>query len=92
VTNTPLSFDPVQHPKHYKLRVNGQPIEAWDLLDSLFGRNPTLWNAAKYLFRVGSGGKDNDLQDLKKCRQFLSREIDRLEHLENAVNVTAVKK
>ncbi len=71
--------------------LNGKMVEAWDLLDALFYRNPTLWNAGKYLFRVGNGGKDNDLQDLKKCRQFLSREIERLEQVEAAANISKVK-
>ena len=87
----PIPFDPVKHPRHYKLMLNGKMVEAWDLLDALFNRNPTLWNAGKYLFRVGNGGKDNDLQDLKKCRQFLSREIERLEQVEAAANISKVK-
>ena len=78
-------YDIVGKPKHYMVNVGKHRLESWDILDALFRRNAILWNAGKYLMRVGTGGKDDDLQDLKKCRQYLSREISRLEALEKAV-------
>ena len=67
--------DPVQRPSHYLLHLPSGQIESWDVLDALHGKNPNLWNAGKYLFRVGNGGKNNDTEDLKKARQYLNREI-----------------
>ena len=55
------------------------------MLDALFRNNAHLWNTGKYLFRVGNGGKNNDLEDLKKARQYLNREIDRLEKVDAIV-------
>lgn len=81
----PVWYDLVDKPRHYMINVGKHRLESWDILDALFRRNAMLWNAGKYLMRVGAGGKDNDLQDLKKCRQYLSREISRLEALEKAV-------
>jgi hypothetical protein len=77
--------DFVFHPRHYKFRVNGTDMESWDILDALFRNNAHLWNTGKYLFRVGNGGKNNDLEDLKKARQYLNREIARLEKVDAIV-------
>ncbi len=73
--------DPVKEPPHYQILVNNTPLEAWDISDALFYNNALLWNVLKYLIRVGSGGKSDDLQDLKKARQYLDREIARRESL-----------
>ena len=77
--------DFIFQPRHYKFRVAGKDTESWDVLDALFRNNALLWNTTKYLFRVGNGGKNNDLEDLKKARQYLSREIARLEQSKAAV-------
>lgn len=60
----------VNHPAHYGGADNPyeaiKVIEAWDL-----GFN--LGNTVKYISRVGK--KDAPLQDLKKARWYLDREI-----------------
>ena len=67
--------DPVNHPPHYQ---NADPayeaikvIEAW-------GLGFCLGNTVKYISRAGKKA-DPALQDLKKARWYLDREISRLE-------------
>ena len=80
-----VKADFVFYPRHYKFRVNGTDMESWDILDALFRNNAHLWNTGKYLFRVGNGGKNNDLEDLKKARQYLNRAIDHIEAVDAKV-------
>lgn len=68
-TSTP---DPVTHPAHY--RSGG--IEAIDVIEA-FGLGFRLGNVLKYLLRAGRKGVA--LEDLKKARFYLDREISRLE-------------
>lgn len=59
-------------------------VEAWDVLDAAFPNNPHLWNAGKYLLRLGrKGGEAKRLEDLRKARQYLDRAIERLEESKN---------
>lgn len=54
-------------------------VEAWDVLDAAFPQDPLLWNAGKYLLRQGrKGGEEKRLEDLRKARQYLDRQIARL--------------
>lgn len=64
--------DPVNHPAHYTMgRVEViDAIEAWDL-------GFHLGNAVKYIARAGRKG--DALEDLKKARWYLDREIARRE-------------
>ncbi len=65
--------DPVNHPDHYGGEANPyeciKVIEAWGL-----GFN--LGNVAKYISRAGK--KTSSLEDLKKARWYLDREINKL--------------
>ena len=67
-----VEFDPVTKPKHY--HINGlEPItaiEAWNL-------GFCLGNTVKYIARAEL--KENKLEDLKKARWYLDREITNLE-------------
>ena len=68
-----MAHDPVNSPAHY-LAVPG--IEAIDVCEHFsFCRG----NALKYLWRAGLKG--DELEDLKKSRWYLDREIARFEHL-----------
>ncbi len=62
--------DPVNHPKHYGGADNPyeaiKVIEAWDL-------GFCLGNAVKYIARAGK--KSSRIEDLKKARWYLTREI-----------------
>jgi len=66
------SYDPINHPKHYN--VGGvetiTAIESWEL-------NYHLGNCVKYISRAGRKG--DRLEDLKKARWYLEREITNLE-------------
>lgn len=64
--------DAVDHPPHY----NGHPsgVECIDVVEHM---NFNLGNAVKYVWRAGSKG--DLLEDLKKARWYIDREIERLE-------------
>lgn len=51
-------------------------VESWDVLDAAFPSDPLLWNCGKYLLRQGrKGGEEKRLEDLRKARQYLDRQI-----------------
>ncbi len=64
----------VEHPQHYGGADNPHEaikvIEAWNL-------GFCLGNTVKYISRAGK--KDNRLQDLRKAKWYLDREIAKLE-------------
>lgn len=64
--------DPVNHPPHY----NGHPsgVECITITEHM---NFCIGSAMKYLWRAGRKGPA--LEDLKKARWYVDREIQRLE-------------
>jgi len=66
-----MEFDSINHPSHY---LAGNGIEAIDVIES-FQLNFHLGNVVKYLLRAGKKGPA--LDDLKKARWYLDREIAR---------------
>lgn len=71
-TTETINKETVNHPNHYN--IGGIEvidfIESWDLKFS-------LGNAIKYIARAPY--KNNELEDLKKARWYIDREIQRLE-------------
>jgi hypothetical protein len=67
-------FDPVNHPQHYGGADN--PYEAIKVIEA-WGLGFNLGNSVKYVSRAGK--KDDIVQDLKKARWYLDREIANLE-------------
>ena len=68
-----MTHDSIHRPAHYAEGRIYEPIaviEDWDL-------NYRLGNTVKYISRAGR--KQNALEDLKKARWYLDREIDQLE-------------
>lgn len=63
----------VNHPSHYN-----QGIETIDVIES-WGLNFSLGNAIKYILRAPHKGKE--LEDLRKAKWYLEREIKRLENI-----------
>ena len=54
-------------------------VESWDVLDAAFPSDPLLWNCGKYLLRQGrKGGEGKRLEDLRKARRYLDRQIAQL--------------
>lgn len=54
-------------------------VESWDVLDAAFPSDPLLWNCGKYLLRQGRKGEEEKrLEDLRKARQYLDRQIAQL--------------
>lgn len=80
--------EPVKSPDHYtwlgqslaELGLSDAAnVESWDVLDAAFPSDPLLWNCGKYLLRQGrKGGEGKRLEDLRKARQYLDRQIARL--------------
>lgn len=64
--------DPVNHPKHYTSHPSG--VECINIVEHFGFR---LGNAVKYIWRAALKG--NCLEDLKKARWYLDREISKLE-------------
>lgn len=62
--------DPVNSPAHY---THG-PVEVIDVIEG-FGLGYHLGNVVKYLLRCGHKG--DAIEDLKKARWYLDREISR---------------
>ena len=61
----------VNHPQHYNKGIEAiDIIESWDL-------NFSLGNAIKYILRAPH--KSNQIEDLKKAKWYVEREIERLE-------------
>ncbi|MER6086557.1 DUF3310 domain-containing protein [Streptomyces bluensis] len=69
-----VKADSVNHPGHYTWLPNG--LEVIDLTEHM---NFNRGNAVKYLARAGRKSKQTELEDLKKARWYIQREISRLE-------------
>lgn len=67
--------DNVSHPPHY--------AEGWsngaEVIDITENLNFNRGNAIKYIARAGKKNADTEIEDLKKARWYVEREIDRLE-------------
>jgi hypothetical protein len=66
------TFDPVEKPAHYNLHPSG--VECIQVTEHY---NFNIGNAIKYLWRAGL--KNDQVEDLKKARWYVDREIQRLE-------------
>lgn len=87
-TGAERSGEAVESPGHYtwlgqSLAALGlsdaSNVESWDVLDAAFPSDPLLWNCGKYLLRQGrKGGEEKRLEDLRKARQYLDRQITQL--------------
>lgn len=69
--------DDVNHPSHY---ASATGMEAIEVIEAFFHGNAFLANTFKYIARAGKkGGEAKRLEDLKKARWYLEREIKREE-------------
>lgn len=74
-----LNPDMVAHPPHYRHPSGVECITVTEHMTFLRG------NAVKYLWRAGAkGGPTQELEDLKKARWYLDREIGNLERQQGA--------
>lgn len=65
--------DPINHPSHY----TSHPVaECIDIVEQF---NYNRGAAIKYIWRAGE--KDDEIQDLRKARWMIDREIKRVEEL-----------
>jgi hypothetical protein len=71
-----MNTEKVNHPKHY----NFGTIEVIDVIED-WSLNFHLGNAVKYIARAEH--KDRTVEDLKKARWYLDREIQRQEKRSN---------
>ncbi|QNE90271.1 DUF3310 domain-containing protein [Corynebacterium incognita] len=65
--------DPVNNPSHYTGFSNG--AEVIDITENL---NFCRGNAVKYIARAGQKDPAKELEDLRKARWYIEREINRL--------------
>jgi len=65
--------DMVNSPPHYRKHPKG--IECIDVIEDF--NSPNLANVVKYAWRVDSGGKWNDIEDLDKIIWYAQREKQR---------------
>lgn len=72
LSNNKSNNDPVNHPKHYTAHPSG--IECIQITEHM-GFN--LGNAMKYIWRADL--KNDALEDLKKARWYIDREIQKRE-------------
>lgn len=66
--------DSVNHPQHYTFG----KFEVIDVLMDWFSTKPLLWQVGKYIARAFHKG--NTLEDLKKARWYLDKQIEILEN------------
>lgn len=67
--------DPVDHPAHYTAHPSG--VECIQVTEAF---NFCRGNAIKYIWRAGEkGGAEKEIEDLRKARWYIDREIARLE-------------
>lgn len=71
MTKTKASADVVNHPEHYTSDPSG--VECIQIVEH---RSFNVGNAIKYLWRAGLKGAQ--IEDLKKARWYVDREIKRL--------------
>lgn len=68
-----MKNDIVNHPSHY---TDGK-IEVIDFIEGK-GLNFHRGNAVKYIARAGKKNPEKEIEDLKKARWYIEREIKRL--------------
>ena len=68
--------DVINHPPHYTSHPSG--VECITVTEHM---NFCLGNAMKYIWRAGEKG--NKLEDLKKARWYLDREIANIERVQS---------
>jgi hypothetical protein len=68
-----MENDIVNHPSHY---TDGK-IEVIDFIEDK-GLNFHRGNAVKYIARAGKKNPEKEVEDLKKARWYIDREIKRL--------------
>lgn len=72
--NDGLHYDNVDHPKHYTSHASG--VECITITECF---NFCRGNAIKYIWRAGEKG--DEIEDLKKAKWYIEREISRLQRL-----------
>ena len=70
-------MDQVNHPKHYVSHPSG--VECIEITEHM---NFNLGNAIKYIWRASLKGKE--IEDLRKARWYVDREIQRLMKAESS--------
>jgi len=65
--------DPINHPPHYTAHPSG--VECIQVTEHM---NFCVGNAVKYLWRAGLKSGVDGIEDLKKARWYVEREIERL--------------
>ncbi|NBU33801.1 DUF3310 domain-containing protein [bacterium] len=77
-------MDTVNHPKHYTSHPSG--VECIEITEHM---NFCLGNAVKYIWRANLKGKE--IEDLRKARWYIDREIQRILNGETNKNEAELK-
>ncbi|WP_080735993.1 DUF3310 domain-containing protein [Rhodococcoides fascians] len=75
--------DPVEHPKHYTSHPSG--VECITVTEHM---NFNLGNATKYIWRAGLKSS-SAVEDIRKARWYLDRELSRLGHVDAVEAIAA---
>ena len=67
-----MTHDSINHPSHYTSHPSG--VECIDVVEHM---TFNAGNAVKYLWRAGLKGGAPRLEDLKKARWYIDRELQR---------------
>lgn len=68
-----MEEDKINHPTHYTSHPSG--VECIEITQH---HNFCIGNVIKYVWRAGIKGEDTKIEDLKKARWYLNKEIERL--------------
>lgn len=56
---------------------NAAHLQSWDILDAIAPDDPHVWNALKYLVRLGrKGDSSRRIVDLRKAAAYIGRAIE----------------
>ena len=61
------------NPGHYKTKINGEPVQAVDVIEAFFADNAHLSQAFKYMARAGKKEGSSYLEDITKAKWWLKR-------------------
>jgi hypothetical protein len=73
-----MKDDPVNHPRHYNSHPSG--VQCIEIVEHM---SLCLGSAVQYIWRAGQKDPAKEIEDLKKARWYLDREISRLEKQQN---------
>jgi len=75
ILNDTATDQDVINPDHYKTEINGQPVQAVDVIEAFFFEDAHLSQAFKYMSRAGKKPTSSYSEDIEKAKWWLERAI-----------------